>query len=93
MYNKIMNKNNAKDFLPIVQALAEGKIIQVWDLEEFVDADEIMFGGEPKNYRVKPETLIMYRNNTSGKIITRQEYDNIPFWSLDEWRAVSVTIN
>jgi hypothetical protein len=54
-----MNKNNAKDYLPFVQALAEGKTIQVnlphtgW---EDLDGDyNIDFGRKPECYRIKSE--------------------------------------
>jgi hypothetical protein len=55
-----MNKENAKDYLPLVQALAEGKTIQVafhfgtndvrWE-----DMDEFSFCDPAERYRIKPE--------------------------------------
>ena len=56
-----MNKDNAKDYLPLVQALSEGKVIQykyqksdksyAWiDLESAVD-----FCMPADRYRIKPE--------------------------------------
>ena len=56
-----MNKDNAKDYLPLVQALAEGKTIQqrTWtDVNqwEWRDADEVdLFRYNPSDYRIKPE--------------------------------------
>ena len=51
-----MNARNAKDYLPIVQALANGKIIQCNDRGEWVDVDTLYtdcYG--PHEYRIKPE--------------------------------------
>jgi hypothetical protein len=54
-----MNKENALLYLPLIQALADGKIIQYkhkhdgWmDLEDHVI---IGFHDKPQNYRIKPE--------------------------------------
>ena len=51
-----MNKNNAKDFLPLVQALADGKTIQykgsgvIWK-----SMPDIGFSNDITRYRIKPE--------------------------------------
>ena len=52
-----MNKENAHLFLPLVQALAEGKTIQniSTNRAEWVDMDNLKFDGNPEDYRVKPE--------------------------------------
>lgn len=54
-----MNKDNAAQFLPLVQALAEGKTIQFnngtfneWDWH---DVNDPFFTDDPEKYRVKPE--------------------------------------
>ncbi len=54
-----MNKNNAKDYLPLVQALAEGKTIQ-WmpgdsAMCKWEDRVEMDFSQPPFAYRIKPE--------------------------------------
>lgn len=52
-----MNKDTAKDYLPLVQALAEGKTIEYeyiagkWREVENIDT----IGLSPKAYRIKPE--------------------------------------
>ena len=54
-----MNKDNAKDFIPLIQALADGKIIQYQSQMGWIDIDmnkSIYFNDEPFRYRVKPET-------------------------------------
>lgn len=51
-----MNKDTAKDYLPLVQALAEGKTIQ-YKLEdgEWADVPQPIFNEEVSSYRIKPE--------------------------------------
>jgi len=51
-----MTRENAKDYLPLVQALAEGKNIQVRTPLTWVDADySLIFTDPPSYYRIKPE--------------------------------------
>lgn len=58
-----MNKENAHLYLPLVQALAEGKMIEILvnkkgceDWEETVDLD---FSCAPDCYRIKPEPVMI----------------------------------
>jgi len=54
-----MTKDNAAQFLPLVQALAEGKTIQfnsgTSDNPQWGDVEDLYFDGNPDDYRVKPE--------------------------------------
>lgn len=50
-----MNKKNAREFLPLVRALAEGKVIQMFDGSSWEDLDSVTFSYERSNYRIKPE--------------------------------------
>lgn len=52
-----MNKDNAKDYLPLVQALAEGKVIQHRShiSGKWGDVVRTNFPDEPDCYRIKPE--------------------------------------
>lgn len=55
-----MNSTNAKDYLPLVQALAEGRVIQVFKwrhsgLREWEDIGDPSFMDYPAEYRIKPE--------------------------------------
>jgi hypothetical protein len=51
-----MNKDNAKDFLPLVQALAEGKTVQFSHPGEgWTSITEPIFQFPPQHYRIKPE--------------------------------------
>lgn len=60
-----MNKNTAREYLPLVQALSEGKVIQGrmaysgrWeDMPEEFD-----FSGPAESYRIKPEPREVWVN-------------------------------
>jgi hypothetical protein len=58
-----MNKDNAKDFLPLVQALVEGKTLQhdVGD-GKWYDCDPCYFNLSPEQYRIKPEPRVVWLN-------------------------------
>lgn len=51
-----MNRQEAKELLPVIQAFAEGKTVQFKNsFEDWIDCDNIMFNWPPKDYRIKPE--------------------------------------
>ena len=53
---KIMTKDEAKELLPIVKALAEGKVIESCDdLYGWVETKNPIFDLSPDFYRIKPE--------------------------------------
>lgn len=56
-----MNKDNAHLYLHLIQALMDGKTIQVnvgnSYGEEWVDKDELQFDLPNKRYRIKPEPI------------------------------------
>ncbi|MBF9672495.1 hypothetical protein IAI19_11655, partial [Streptococcus pseudopneumoniae] len=55
----LMNKDNAAQYLPLVQAVADGKVIQhnphVMVNAEWIDLHNPAFTEPPENYRIKPE--------------------------------------
>lgn len=58
-----MNKDNAKDYLPLVQALAEGKVIQVKCVNGWEDVTaELSLCFAPDQYRIKPEPRELWAN-------------------------------
>ncbi len=59
-----MNKNNAKDYLPLVQALAQGKYIQFRIKSEldWIDVDEVTDAFSIECYRIKPEPREIWVN-------------------------------
>ena len=56
-----MNRQQAKELLPIIQAFAEGKVIQVkglnnrWHDYYNNETTQLNFSFDPQNYRIKPE--------------------------------------
>lgn len=52
-----MTRNQAKDMLPIIQAYADGKTIQVNDDGDtnYMDVKNPTFTARPERYRIKPE--------------------------------------
>lgn len=51
-----MNREQAKELLPIIQAFAEGKTIELKDsYGKWVESDLLAFDLSPKNYRIKSE--------------------------------------
>ncbi len=66
----MITKENAKEYLPILQAVAEGKIIQCndhkgGDWEDLGDRG-LVFALAPGHYRVKPEVRYMTREEVLG---------------------------
>ena len=52
-----MNRQEAKQLLPIIQAFAEGKTIQIKAIDGiwYDDEDVVKFDSNPQNYRIKAE--------------------------------------
>ncbi len=58
-----MTKDNAQDFLPLVQALAEGKTVQYRLLgEKWSTGGDVDFSLPPDQYRIKPEPREIWVN-------------------------------
>ena len=73
-----MNAQNAHKYLPLVQALANGKTIQCNDRGEWVDVDSLytdVYG--PDEYRIKPEprTFRIVRSRNTGDIYNAVNHD------------------
>lgn len=59
-----MNKDNAKDYLPLVQALANGKAIQYFpdESEGWIDCEDVNFMIDVSRFRIKPEPREIWVN-------------------------------
>jgi len=58
-----MNKDNARDYLPLVQALAEGKTIEFLNSNaQWEDCEYPSFNQMPVRYRIKPEPKKIHLN-------------------------------
>ncbi len=92
-----MNKGNAKDYLPLVQALADGKKIQwlntygIWE-----DSEELSTSWIPGSYRIKPESREIWVNRSNAGILAYEwfldketaEHDIRPGWTPVCFREV-----
>lgn len=71
-----MNKDNAKDYLPLVQALAEGKTVQLSDGRGGWIEGEIEFHYPASEYRIKPEPreifFVEFASGNRGPYATRE---------------------
>lgn len=65
-----MTKENAKDYLPLVQALAEGKVIQYFNAydDAWIDISDPYFNDDIKNYRIKLDELWYVVKHTNGQL-------------------------
>ena len=69
-----MNASNAAQFLPLVQALADGKKIEILDhhTKKWRDLNDPQFTSNPECYRIKPEPREWH-----GKVVeTTRAYEN-----------------
>lgn len=77
-----MNKDNAKDYLPLVQAVADGKTIQSHvDGGRWMDHNgEVNFTLPPCRYRIKPEPrevwVNIYSDGQLGRAYATKEQAN-----------------
>ncbi len=74
-----MNSQEAKELLPIIQAKAEGKTIQVKAIDGmwYDDEDMLKFDSSPQNYRIKPESK--YRPFANAKECWAEMQKHQPF--------------
>lgn len=81
-----MNASNARDYLPLVQALAEGKVIQVVNIFSggWVDITDMDLGAPADQYRIKTEPREIWRNRFPNGI------ECGTFYSQEEARQWSV---
>jgi len=90
-----MNAQNAHEFLPLVQAIADGKIIQENFLGSWVDLENPSFSMGIEFYRIKPEprTFEMWLDKDTGCLSTDElirEFGHVRFDSLERITVVEV---
>lgn len=51
-----MNRKQAKEMLPIIQAFAEGKGVETKTGSGWISIENMSFAGNPDSYRIKPES-------------------------------------
>lgn len=79
-----MNRQEAKELLPVIQAFAEGKTLQFKNsFEDWIDCDNIMFNRPPKDYRIKPSPK--YRPFANAEECWQEMQKHQPFgWIKDK---------
>ena len=93
----MMNKNNAKEFLPLVQALIDGKTIQYYShrAAQWKDMTAVNFIYERARYRIKPERIKkrMWYHPSSNKAglypVSDSAFSN-NHWTESGWKIVEV---
>lgn len=78
-----MNKDNARDYLPLVQALAEGKTIQFFSCEWADCAKNVDFTYPPTSYRIKPKEFKNFQ--LPWEYIGKE-------WNFATWNPISKTM-
>ena len=51
-----MNRKEAKQLLPIIQAFSEGKDVETKTGSGWISIENMSFAGNPDSYRIKPES-------------------------------------
>lgn len=79
-----MNRQEAKELLPIIQAFAEGRPIEYQDsYEKWIESDMMAFDLSPENYRIKSEPN--YRPFKNAKECWQEMQKHQPFgWLKDK---------
>lgn len=90
-----MTREEAKELLPIIQAFAEGKMIQdkIEGLTDWVDTDEINleYSGQRLKHRIKPEPK--YRPFNNQDECWQEMQNHHPFgWIKRDGKYVNITL-
>ena len=94
----MMNKDNAKEFLPLLQALIDGKTIQYYShtAAQWKDMAAVNFVYERARYRIKPERIKkkMWYHPDSSKATGLYPVEGNSFcdnhWAESGWKIVEV---
>lgn len=81
-----MNKDNAKEFLPLVQALADGKTIR----HKGAAGYEISFNGNPCDYDIKPDPFEAKVWAKGSCCLTFNESQCAQQWESEGWKLITV---
>ena len=91
----MMNKNNAKDFLPLVQALIDGKTIQYYShrAAQWKDMTAVNFVYDRARYRIKPERIkkkMWYKEGVTSMYEEGVSYLSAAAMVDNGWKLVEV---
>ena len=80
-----MTREQAKQLLPIIQAWADGKDVQVWDVDKkqwYTFRESVLFTKSVDEYRIKPEPK--YRPFKNAEECWQEMQKHKPFgWACD----------
>lgn len=98
-----MNRQEAKELLPIIQAFAKGRSIEYQDsYEKWVESDIMAFDLSPENYRIKREPKYrpfanaeecwqeMQKHQPFGWVKTDEGYERI--WHVNKGDNFNATL-
>ena len=86
-----MNRQQAKDFLPIIQAFAEGKTVEYCYNDNWIEQENYGFMDNVRNYRIKSEPK--YRPFKNAEECWTEMQKHQPFgWLKDKEDGYKVTI-
>lgn len=88
-----MNQQNAHEYLPLVQALADGKTIQFNDGGDWVDVAELnTVPYDPDEYRIKPKprTFDLWLDHDTGCLSTDELIREFGHVRLDSLERITV---
>lgn len=92
-----MNKDNAKEFLPLVQALADGRTIQHKSTvsNAWTDVVQVSFNLNPDRYRIKPERIkkkMWYHPTSAVGGLYPVDQTGVPSadWERQGWKIIEI---
>ena len=87
-----MTREEAKEWLPIIKAFAEGKTVQIKVRGKWVDLCETDFSRSPDEYRIKPEPK--YRPFKNQEECWQEMLKHQPFgWIRGKYSAILYLID
>ena len=88
-----MNAQDAREYMPLVQALANGLTIQFNDGGDWVDVENLNTDSyDPDEYRLKPKPIMfdIWINKKTNKVIAVEDGDHDKDDSFFEWERITV---
>lgn len=88
-----MNREQAKELLPIIKAFAEGKIIlcRLWGSKCWAEVKSLLFSTDKLEYRIKPE--LKYRTFKDAEECFEEMQKHKPYgWVKDASKMYNITI-
>lgn len=72
-----MDRNQAKELLPIIKAFSEGKCVETKTGSGWISIENMSFAGNPDSYRIQPESK--YRPFTNAEECWTEMQKHQPF--------------